>query len=221
MHSLLFFSGGKDSVATYEILRMQGIDTTLIHYKESSIHKSVSHMHELIAQWLTQVYPEIKILDGVHKNYCQMLEPLITEDLAAPVVLSNGEADQWPEIAEFAQIYHEFLGKQIQGIYNPWLWMDKNQLFHMWDQLKIQVYVYKVILAAQVEPRIQHMAARLLGTCVTAQQLYQIYQTEPQVFYSLQTLVVRSVHVPEHLAGDHIVQPLNQMLVRSEAFILV
>lgn len=221
MHSILFFSGGKDSVATREILHMQGITTTLVHLKEMSADPHVTCVHEVISDWIQHTYDPVVIWPGDRSDYCEMLAPVIKSCAHDPVVLSNGEADQWPEIGEFGQIYQSLLCDQVKGIYNPWLWMNKHQLFHLWHHMNMEFYVYKTILHDACDDQIKSHAFDLLGTCVNAAQLAQIHHESPQLFYSLQTLVVQFTSATTHVSSQHIVPKLNHVMHKPSLSIQV
>ncbi len=187
--AILFFSGGKDSSMSLQWLADRGYATTIVTIDNHPsnlvgsddvryIVDSFKHvLYDHLDMRVLHVRPNVPYGDDLY----DVLKDLCVSD----TVLCSGEADQLSELYEYAHIAQRLSAK---GLLAPYVAMPKADFL---TELQSTNFEY-VITGGFISRRgyVEDVQG-LVGRRVSAHELTDIYHSLPEVFSTMQTLLVR------------------------------
>jgi diphthamide synthase (EF-2-diphthine--ammonia ligase) len=189
---IVMLSGGKDSLACYLKLVEDHGKSNVIPISLSYFYKGNKDRDTAISNHLTKLTQSIgvKIIYGNDKDFSDILDGLFNELDATQYYLCTGEIDHYGEIA----LYYEIINKyKLKGLYNPFIGKPKHELFCTLKRYNAEF----AILSAFINKNnlsLQNQVLDYIGKRLTVDELEEIYINKPELYFSLQTIVLKYDH---------------------------
>ncbi len=176
---------GKDSLATQlKLIELYGKDSVLPVMFSSNHHILWEPLHGDIANALN---PDINIIECGNEVYYNKLDLFMNKNNynATEYFLSTGEIDNVNEICMYYPVIRKY---GYKGWVNPFFGKPKQLLFNTLQQYDCKFMFTRAILPNET---FRESANELIGKIVNVNELKQLYDTNPALFFSMQTIAVQ------------------------------